>query len=173
MKNFLIKNFLFLSFILTFGNVTAQSQSISGTVSDANGPLPGANVLIKGTNNGTTTDFDGNYTIQNVSEGDVLVFSYIGYLNQEVSVNGQTVIDVTLQEDLQSLDEVIVVAYGTTTKKDLTGAVGVISGEDLTQFPATTIDQALQGRTAGVQIVSNSGAPGSSVTVNIRGTGSF
>src|SRR5690606_36221419 len=173
MKNFLIKNFLFLSFILTFGNVTAQSQSISGTVSDANGPLPGANVLIKGTNQGTTTDFDGNYTIENVSPDDVLVYSYIGYLNNEVSIGDQSIINVTLQEDLQSLDEVIVVAYGTTTKKDLTGAIGVIGSEELTEFPATTVDQALQGRTAGVQVVSNSGSPGSSVTVNIRGVGSF
>src|SRR5690606_1654369 len=142
---------------------------VSGTVSDATGPLPGANVLIKGTNNGTTTDFDGNYTIQNVNEDDALVYSYIGYLNQEVTVNGQSVINVTLQEDLESLDEVIVVAYGTTTKKDLTGAIGVIGPEELTEFPATTVDQALQGRTAGVQVVSNSGSPGSSVTVNIRG----
>lgn len=171
MKNSLLKNLLFLGAFLAFGFI--QAQSISGTVSDANGPLPGANVLLKNSNTGTTTDFDGNYTLNDVAANATLVYSYIGYLPKEVPVNGQTVINVILQEDLQSLDEVIVVAYGTSTKKDLTGAVGVISGDELAQFPATTIDQALQGRTAGVQIVSNSGAPGSSVTVNIRGTGSF
>lgn len=171
MKNSLLKNLLFLGAFLAFGFI--QAQSITGTVSDANGPLPGANVLLKNSNTGTTTDFDGNYALNDVAANATLVYSYIGYLPKEVPINGQTVINVILQEDLQSLDEVIVVAYGTTTKKDLTGAVGVISGDDLAEFPATTIDQALQGRTAGVQIVSNSGAPGSSVVVNIRGTGSF
>src|SRR5690606_16150380 len=109
MKNSLFKNVLLFGSLLTCG--FTQAQDISGTVSDANGPLPGANVLIKGTNTGTTTDFDGNYTIQNVDEGDILVYSYIGYINQEVTVDDQSVINVTLQEDLQSLDEVIVVAY--------------------------------------------------------------
>ncbi len=171
MKNSLFKNLLFL---IALGSLSfSHAQSVSGTVSDANGPLPGANVLIKNSNTGTTTDFDGNYSLNSVDANAILVYTYIGYLPQEVSVNGRTSINVTLKEDFQSLEEVIVVAYGTSTKKDLTGAVGVVSGEDLAQFPATTIDQALQGRTAGVQIVSNSGAPGSSVTVNIRGTGSF
>ena len=156
-----------------FISCSIYAQRVTGTVTDADGPLPGANVVVKGTSNGTTADFDGNYVIDNVPTGAILVFSYIGYTTLEVSVNNRNVVNVALQEDLQNLDEVVVVAYGTSRKKDLTGAVGVVSGEDLAKFPTSTVDQALQGRTAGVQIVSNSGAPGASVTVNIRGTGSF
>lgn len=147
--------------------------TITGTIVDDTGvPLPGAVVVVKGTNNGAQADFDGNYSID-ANTGDTLVFSYIGYLKQEVVVGNDTVINITMTEDAQALDEVVVVAYGTSTKKDLTGAVSVVGTEELNSFPATNVDQALQGKTAGVQIVSNSGAPGSSVTVNIRGVGSF
>lgn len=150
-----------------------EAQSVSGVVSDENGPLPGVNVVVKGTAIGTTTDFDGNYQLDNVTESAVLVYSYLGYLTKEVTVNGQSTINTVLQENLEALDEVIVVAYGTTTKKDLTGAVATVSGDDLNTIPATSVDQALQGKTAGVQITQNSGAPGSSVSVSIRGVGSF
>ena len=159
--------------LIFLASLSIYSQSVSGTISDKNSPLAGANVIVKGTSNGTTADFDGNYVIQNVPTNATLIFSYIGYTSKEISVNGQSTINITLQEDFQSLDEVVVVAYGTSTKKDITGAVGVVSGEDLAKFPTSTVDQALQGRTAGVQITSNSGAPGASVSVNIRGTGSF
>ena len=168
--NFFKKCLMLLTFFIS---CSIYAQRVTGTITDANGPLPGANVVVKGTSNGTTADFDGNYVIDNVPSGAILVFSYIGYTTLEASVNSRNVVNVALQEDLQNLDEVIVIAYGTTTKKDLTGAVGVVSGEDLATFPTSTVDQALQGRTAGVQIVSNSGAPGASVSVNIRGTGSF
>ncbi|MGB6150532.1 MAG: TonB-dependent receptor, partial [Pricia sp.] len=148
-------------------------QTVTGTISDSDGPLPGANVVVKGTTNGTTADFDGNYVIDNVPAGAILVFTYIGYTKKEIVVDGRSVINMNLEENFENLDEVVVVAYGTSTKKDLTGAVGVVSGEELAKFPTSTVDQALQGRTSGVQVVSNSGAPGASVTVNIRGTGSF
>jgi len=151
----------------------SQETSVTGTVTDSNGdPLPGTNVVVSGTTTGTQTDFDGNYTISAANDA-VLTFSYIGFVSQEVTVNGRTNINVSLADDSETLDEVVVVAYGTATKKDLTGAVAVIGAEELTTFPATTVDQALQGKTAGVQITSNSGAPGASVTVNIRGVGSF
>lgn len=171
MKYLLFKRLIFLFILLI--STAGFSQAVSGTVSDENGSLPGASVVIKGTSTGTTTDFDGDYSINNVTNGSVLVFSYIGYKAQEVQYNGQETVNIIFQEDFEDLEEVIVVAYGTSTKKDLTGAVGVISGDDLAQFPTSTVDQALQGKTAGVQIVSNSGAPGASAIVNIRGTGSF
>lgn len=172
MKYLLFKKLIFL-FIFFLISTSGFSQAVSGTVSDENGPLPGASVVIQGTSTGTTTDFDGDYSINNVTNGSVLAFSYVGYKAQEVPYNGQETVNIILQEDFENLREVVVVAYGTSTKKDLTGAVGVVSGDDLAKFPTSTVDQALQGKTAGVQIVSNSGAPGASVTVNIRGTGSF
>ncbi len=148
-------------------------QQISGSVSDANGtPLLGVNVVIQGSNTGTSTDFDGNFEIS-ASPEDVLVFSYVGFINQEEVVGNRQVINITLTEDSQSLEEVVVVAYGTAAKKDVTGAVSTISSEDITSFPATNIDQAMQGKTSGVQVTQNSGAPGSSISVNIRGIGSF
>ncbi len=153
---------------------TDIQTSVSGIVKDVNGaPLPGANVIVKGSSNGSQTDFDGKYTISNVAADDVLVVSYIGFVSQEVPVNGRSVVNINLVEDAQSLNEVVVVAYGTTSKKDLTGAISVIGAEELNTFPATTVDQALQGKTSGVQVTSNSGAPGASVSVNIRGVGSF
>ncbi len=151
----------------------AQEINVSGTVTDSDGnPLPGTNVVVKGTTNGTQTDFDGNYNIAAASNG-VLIFSYLGYVTKEMAISGNSNINVSLVDDAQALSEVVVVAYGTTTKKDLTGAIAVIGAEALNTFPATTVDQALQGKTAGVQVTSNSGAPGASVSVNIRGVGSF
>ncbi|WP_350289598.1 TonB-dependent receptor [uncultured Croceitalea sp.] len=156
------------------GNVIEIQQSITGTITDADGqPIPGASVIEKGTTNGVAADFDGNYAITVSSANAVLVFSSIGFEQKEISVGNNTLLNITLNEDAESLDEVIVVAYGTSRKKDLTGAVAVISSDELNTFPATTVDQALQGKTAGVQITSNSGAPGASVSVNIRGVGSF
>lgn len=149
-------------------------QSITGNITDADGqPIPGASVVEKGTTNGVAADFDGNYVITVSNADAILVFSSVGFAKKEISVGNNTVLNISLAEDAESLEEVIVVAYGTATKKDLTGAIAVISAEELNTFPATTVDQALQGKTAGVQITSNSGAPGASVSVNIRGVGSF
>ncbi|WP_282079350.1 SusC/RagA family TonB-linked outer membrane protein [Aquimarina algiphila] len=155
------------------GYVSIQ-QSISGIVTDTNGqPIPGVSVVEKGTSNGAATDFDGNYSLTVSSANAILTFSSIGFTSKEVPVGTNTTINIQLEENAEALKEVVVVAYGTSTKKDLTGAVSVISSEELNNFATTTVDQALQGKTSGVQITANSGAPGSSVTVNIRGVGSF
>ncbi|HEA29484.1 MAG TPA: SusC/RagA family TonB-linked outer membrane protein, partial [Leeuwenhoekiella sp.] len=175
MANFM-KHLKLLIFCLVFTGsqmIFAQSNEITGTVTDGAGmPIIGANVLVQDTSVGAATDFDGNYTID-ASAGDVLIFSYIGFKPKEVTVGNSQTIDVMLEEDSQSLDEVVVVAYGTSTKKDLTGAVSTVSSEELTNFPSTNVDQALQGKSAGIQVTQNSGAPGSGISVNIRGVGSF
>ncbi len=151
-----------------------MQSSVSGTVKDASGvPLAGVTIIEKGTTNGTATDFDGNYSLTTSNSNAILIFSFVGFKTKEISVGNNTTLNVQLDEDTAALDEVVVVAYGTSSKKDLTGAVTTISSETLNSFPATNVDQALQSAAAGVQVTSNSGAPGSSVTVNIRGVGSF
>ncbi|MCX2680478.1 TonB-dependent receptor [Galbibacter sp. EGI 63066] len=163
--------------VLFFGllqSAWAQTKTVTGMVVDQEGaPIPGANVLIKGTAQGTSTDFDGNYTINSINEDAILVFSFVGFVSKEVAVTGKSTIDVVLEEDFEQLGEVVVVAYGTSTKKDLTGAVGIVKSDDINSFPANNVEQALQGKTSGVQVTQNSGAPGASVSVSIRGTGSF
>lgn len=149
-----------------------QAQEVSGTVSDASGPLPGASIVVKGTTTGAQTDFDGNYTLSGVPEDATLVFSYIGYANQEISVNGQTSIDVTLEEDAQALDEVVIIGYGQTTVKDATGAVALVSSEDFNKGVISSPEQLIQGKSAGVQITSSSGEPGGGASIRIRGTSS-
>ncbi len=119
MKIKLLKSFLLVGAFLCFG--LAEAQEVSGTVTDANGPLPGASVVVKGTTNGTQTDFDGNYSLNNVEADATIVFSYIGYKTAEIAVNGQSTISITLEEDAEALDEVVIIGYGTTTVKDATG----------------------------------------------------
>ena len=151
----------------------AQSVPITGTIVDPTGfPLPGVTVLEKGTSNGTITDIDGQYTISVASTESTLVFSFVGYETQEILIGNQTTIDLTLAEAIGSLDEVLVIGYGTQKEKDLTSAISTIKTEDITKTPTPNAMQSLQGRVAGVQIVSN-GAPGSSPTVRVRGVGSF
>jgi len=147
--------FLVLSFCFAL-SVSAQQKTISGTVtSQTDGEaLPGVNVIVKGTNSGTSTDFDGNYSI-NVSDANAtLVFSYIGYVTKEMKVSGNT-LNVVLAEDLAALEEVVVVGYGSRKKSDLTGAVSSVNSEELTAFPVLDAAQALQGRAAGVVVQSN------------------
>ncbi|MEO1254162.1 MAG: SusC/RagA family TonB-linked outer membrane protein, partial [Bacteroidota bacterium] len=149
-------------------------QTVSGVVKDAYGdPLPGATIQEKGTSNGAISDIDGKFRFTVTGPESILMISSVGFVTQEITVGNQTTFDVTMEEDLTALQEVVVVAYGTSTKKDLTGAVSIVSAEELNTFPATTVDEALQGKTSGVQITSNSGAPGASVSVNIRGVGTF
>ncbi|MFS4457334.1 SusC/RagA family TonB-linked outer membrane protein [Maribacter sp. 2304DJ31-5] len=164
-----VLSFLFLLCSITWG--IAQSFSISGTVYDQslNEPLPGVNVILKNTTNGTTTDFDGNFTLDNVSEGDVLVFSYISFQTQEVTISNQDAITIYLQEDVSTLDEVVVVGYGTQSKKEITGAVAVVGSETIEELNPTRIEQALQGQVAGVNITAESGSPGSGSNIRIRG----
>jgi iron complex outermembrane receptor protein len=170
MKITLLKSFLLVGAFLCLG--LAQAQTVSGTVSDANGPLPGASVLVKGTTNGTQTDFDGNYTLNDVGNGATLVISYIGYKAQEVAVNGQSTINVTLEEDTQALDEVVIIGYGTTTVKDATGSVAVVTSEDFNKGVISSPEQLIQGKSAGVQITQSSGEPGAGMSIRIRGTAS-
>ena len=144
--------------------------TVSGMVTDADGaPLPGANVLVKGTTNGTQTDFDGNYTI-NADSNATLVFSYIGFATQEIAVNGQTTINASMAEDAAKLSEVVVVGYTTQTRGDLTGSVASVDVSEAAKQPVVNIAEALEGRATGVSIT-NSGAPGSAPIVRIRGLG--
>jgi len=164
--------FLACIFMAVLGVQTAFAQNtITGKVTDNTGPLPGVNVVVQGTTNGTVTDFDGNYSIRVSEDATTLVFSYIGYTTQLISINGRSTIDLTMTEDAQALSEVVVVGYGTQRKADLTGAVGSIGASQIETKPITSPDQALAGTIAGVNITNRSGDPGAPISVNIRGIG--
>lgn len=153
--------------------VSQNEKQITGTVIDASGvPIIGANVMVKGTTNGTITDLDGKFTL-NVPAGAVLLVSYIGYANQEVKVGNSSSLFITLKEDTELLDEVVVVGYGVVKKSDLTGSVGSVKAKDIQKMPVASVDQALQGRISGVQITTLNGAPGASTTIRIRGGNSI
>lgn len=159
--------------LLLASTVYSQSRVVTGTVTDeSDSPMPGVNVIIKGTTVGTTTDVNGNYTLE-ASSGDIIVVSFIGYTAQEIQVANQTRLDFRLQEDVATLQEVVVVGYGVQRRSDLTGAIASVSGEDVRQSITTSFDQALQGRVAGVQITQNTGQPGGAVSMRIRGTTSL
>ena len=150
---------------------TPMLDPVSGRITDATGQaLPGATILVKGTNDGTSTDADGNFTLDVASDG-VLVVSFVGYVTQEIAVNGRSVVDVQLVEDASLLEQIVVTGYGVQEKKDVTGAISSVDGEDFRNLPISGIDRALQGRLAGVQVVRNGGAPGASTAIRIRGTG--
>ena len=167
-ENHLIRKLLFLGVFMLFGY--AQAQSVSGTVSDANGPLPGANVIVQGTSHGVTTDFDGNYTIDDVALDAVLTYSFVGYITQGITVNGQSVINVVLIEDANQLEEVVVTGYTTQTRGDITGSVASVDMDEAMKAPVTNAAEALQGRVTGVT-VTNAGAPGAAPKITIRGFG--
>ncbi len=150
------------------GSIYAQSITIKGTVTGDGIPLPGVNVIVKGTTNGTTTDFDGNYNIK-ANANDILEFSFIGFKTKDILVNDRNVINVSLETDLSELDEVIVVGYGTQRKKEVTGAVAQVKAEELLQTPVSDIGAAIQGKVAGVNIQAASGRPGEAANVQIRG----
>ncbi|RKR14373.1 TonB-linked SusC/RagA family outer membrane protein [Maribacter vaceletii] len=151
----------------------AQDSTISGTVNDNTGqPLPGANVLVKGTTNGTQTDFDGNFTLNAPSNGTISV-SYIGFVTQDVAINNQSTFTITLEEDASQLDEVVVVGYGSQKKSDLTGAVASVGSKDIDKYTYTSAANALQGRMAGVRVQSSGGAPNGSPNIVIRGSGTL
>ncbi len=154
--------------------VAAQSIIVSGKVTDESGvAMPGVNIIERGTTNGTTSDADGKYSLS-VSQGNaVLVLSFIGYTNMTVEVANRTTIDVSLISDVKSLEEVVVVGYGTQHKKEITGAVGQISASELKDIPVANIGQKLQGKLAGVQINQNDGTPGAEMSFRIRGAASI
>lgn len=148
--------------------------AVSGVVTDENNaPLPGVNVLVKGSSLGTTTDADGTYSLEVPDEESVLVFSFIGYQTIEASVGSRSQINISLVPDVKYLDEIAVVGYGTVKKSDLTGSLAQVKGEELNAFPTTNVIQALAGRAAGVQVIQSTGAPGAGVNVRIRGTNSI
>jgi TonB-linked SusC/RagA family outer membrane protein len=149
---------------------SAQNVNLSGTVQDEGGmPIPGVNVIVKNTTKGSVTDFDGNFTISDVEIGSTLTFSYVGYVTYEVVIANGNDMAIVLQEDVAQLDEVVVIGYGTQTKKEITGAVSVVSNETIEKLKPTRIEQALQGQVAGVNITANSGSPGAGSTISIRG----
>ncbi len=156
-------------------NVYGQSKTITGTVTDGDlgGPLPGATVLVKGTTNGASTDFDGRYTLNSVNPNATLVVSYIGYISQEINLAGRTNVNILLKPDMQALEEVIVIGYGTSKKSDLTGSVVAIGGDDLKKQSISSVAEALTGRLAGVQVTSSEGSPDAEVNIRIRGGGSL
>lgn len=172
MKSGLQKKLMLFATIFSVAFINAQT-TVSGTVSDKNGPIPGANVLVKGTTTGTQTDFDGNYSLDDISEDAVLVFSYVGFDKQEIIVDGKSTINVTLKEDIEALSEVVVIGYGSQKKSDLTGAVSTIKSESIQEMPVTNLEQALAGKASGVNVSSNSGRPGGNTNVRIRGSSSI
>ena len=159
-------------FVLVF-NFSFAQETINGTVSDKNGPLPGATILIKGTTNGTQSDFDGNFTLSNVSSGDTLEFSYIGYEMSELVFDQNADLQIILVEDTKALDEVVVVGYGTQKKSSLTGSVVKVDSEQLTRVSVPNATELLAGRVAGIITKQTTGIPGDdSTTLNVRGFGS-
>lgn len=162
------KKLLLLLLMLPFG-LLAQN-TLKGVVLDGSSkqPLPGVNVLVAGTTNGTTTDFDGNFTLNNIKKGDQIVFSYIGFKDETITYENQSTVSITLQEDQKELKDVVVIGYGTVKKKDATGSVSTVTSKDFVKGPIVTADQMIQGKVAGVQITNGGGAPGEGSTIRIR-----
>lgn len=160
--------------VLFATQANAQNLTVTGTVTDNLGPVIGASIQVEGTSNGCITDIDGNYTLPNVPANATLVFSYIGYQTQKIAVGGKTKIDVKLAEDSQLLQEVVVVGYGVQRKSDLTGAVASVKAADaLKNTPTGNVSDALQGRMAGVSVLSGSGNPTEDNTIRVRGINSI
>ena len=163
--------------VVTKGNLEAtqqQGKKVTGKVTDASGgSLPGVSVVVKGTTTGVITDMDGNYSLNNIPENATLQFSFVGMKTQEIAVGGKTTINITLAEETVGIEEVVAIGYGTMKKKDLTSAISKVEGSSLHNQPIASAAAALVGKSTGVQVISNSGSPGSSVTVRIRGASSL
>ncbi|PKA99754.1 TonB-linked SusC/RagA family outer membrane protein [Flavobacteriaceae bacterium MAR_2009_75] len=163
---------LYFGFALLFTiHAQAQSTAVTGTVTSADDgfALPGVNVVVKGTTNGTVTDFDGKYSINVQDANATLVFSYIGFTKQEIPLNGQRVVNASMTEDATALEEVVLVGYGTQIKRQVTGSVQTIDAQELADLPVSQVTQKLQGKLAGVQINQTTGKPGQGMSVRIRG----
>ena len=163
---------LLLIALLCLMTATAQTlaQSITGTVNDQFGePILGASVLVKGTTNGCVTDLDGNFALSGVEKGQTLAISFIGYTTQEVAVDGRAHYEVTLNENSELLEDVVVVGYGVQKKSNLTGAISQVKSGDIQNRTISDVNQSLQGKTAGVQMISTSGTPGAESTIRVRG----
>jgi len=154
-------------------SISQQNGKVTGTVEDALGTVIGATVVVKGTTNGTTTDIDGRFTLEGVKKGSILQISFVGYTTKEVKYTGQSVLKIMLQEDTKTLDEVVVVGFGTQKKVNLTGSVGTVDSEALASCPVQNAVQALQGVVPGLQITTTSGALDNKMSMSIRGTGTI
>lgn len=160
----------FLTYVVSFSQ---ESTGITGKVQSSSGePLPGASIVIKGTTTGTQADFDGFFILDKISNNDILLISYIGFVSREVSINNQTELLITLEDDTQALEEVVVIGYGQMKSKDLTSAITTIKSEEISKTPTGQAMQALQGKVAGLQVVS-AGGPGQAPTIRVRGVGSY
>ena len=172
MKKILLICFMLMAALIN--DAIGQDRTITGNVVDENGStLPGVNILLKGTAIGTTSDIDGNYVLSVPSEGGVLIFSFIGFASNEIEIGSRSTINVTLIGDTRQLSEVVVTGYGVQEKRSLTGSISSVKGEVIENLPMQSFDRAIQGRAAGVQVTSTSGAPGGAINVRIRGIGSI
>lgn len=170
-KNYKHLGLWILMFMFSVG-ANAQT-TVSGIVSDSSGVIPGVNVALKGSKDGVSTTIDGKYAINNVPSNGVLVYSFVGYVTQEVSVKGQSQINIKLVEESNTLSEVVVIGYGTQRKEAVTGSVASIKGEIIREVPSANVTQALQGRLAGVTMSQTSSKPGAEMQIRIRGTRSL
>ncbi|MGB2129144.1 MAG: SusC/RagA family TonB-linked outer membrane protein [Flavicella sp.] len=169
-----MKKIYILLLVFITVSVASYAQKINGNITDGKGnPLPGVSIVVKGEAIGTSSDFDGNYELNNVPNDKILIFSYVGFVVQEIAVGSRNKIDVKMYESSVGLEEVIVVGYGTVKKKDLTGAIAKIDSEDLVKTATTNFDQALAGRVSGVQIGAVDGTPGQALNIVIRGGNSI
>ncbi|ODS81438.1 MAG: hypothetical protein ABS46_11540 [Cytophagaceae bacterium SCN 52-12] len=164
--------------IFTETDLAALSHTVTGRITDAetNEPLPGVSIILKGTQLGTISEINGSYSLTAPDEqkaGGILVFSFVGYQNQEVSIGSRSVIDISLKADLKALEEIVVVGYGTQKRADITGAVSSVSARDIQGMPTPSLDGALAGKMPGVQVSQTTGTPGGGLTVRVRGTGSI
>ncbi len=176
MKTFIRQTLLLFGLLIgSSGWLLAQTdRTVTGTVVGENGEgVPGTAILVKGTTIGTTTDVKGGFSLQVPANATTLVFSSVGMEGQEIEIGNRSQLSVTMKDDVKSLDAVVVVGYGTQQRKDITGAISSVSAAQIEKVPITTIDQALQGRSPGVQVTNNDGSPGGGVSVQIRGTGTF
>lgn len=169
------KSLLIFTLILLQGMIGYAQREINGTITDADGlPILGATVLLEGTLIGTSTDIDGKYTLTaNFSAESVLIFSYIGYKTEKVVVGDQSTISVQLKDDVNAMEEIVVVGYGSQAKKDITGSVSIVDGESFESRPNTQVGALIQGQAAGVQVLANSGKPSAGFSIRIRGTNSI
>ncbi len=162
------KSSLIMLFMLPMSFFAQQSVSGSVTESATGLPVPGVNIIVKGTSNGTTTDFDGNYTISNVMSENVLVYSFLGFTTKEVPFTGQSTVNVQLDENQNALDEVVVIGYGTVKKSDATGSVTSITPKEFNKGAVVAADQLIQGKVAGIQVINGGGSPGEGAQIRIR-----
>jgi TonB-linked SusC/RagA family outer membrane protein len=172
--NRVIRKFLFFLITFVFSNIYAQKTLVKGTVVSSNGILLlGASVLEKGTNNGVEADFDGNFSITVSDKNGILKITYLGYTTKEVTIQNKSFLKIVLQEDTASLDEIVVVGYGSLNKKNVTGSVGKVTASELENFPDVSFQNKLAGKLAGVSVLQTTGTPGGNVSIRIRGTGSI